>query len=89
MRCSSGERRTPSSNRYGNSNAFGSTGALKVIVSYAMTTQTYDHSDFRTVGGIRVAFATAVTVPMLGRVVMAYDTITFNAPVDPKAFELP
>jgi CubicO group peptidase (beta-lactamase class C family) len=46
-----------------------------------------DYSDYRTVNGIRVPFATAITVPILGRIVLAYETVTFDGPIDPKEFE--
>lgn len=37
--------------------------------------------------GIRVPFAMAMTVPLLDRIVLVYDSVTLNAPIDPKIFE--
>ncbi len=46
-----------------------------------------DYSDYRTVNGIRFPFAIATEVPMLGRIVLAYETVTLDGPVDPAVFE--
>ena len=49
----------------------------------------YDYSDYRVVNGIKVPFAATTTVPLLGRIVLAYDRITFTEPIDPKVFDTP
>jgi hypothetical protein len=46
-----------------------------------------EYSDYRVVNGIRVPFATAMTIPLLGRVVFAYDSVTLDGPIDPMVFE--
>ena len=47
-----------------------------------------DHADYRVVNGVRLPFAGSVTFPGYGRVAITYGTVTLDAPIDPKVFEV-
>ena len=49
----------------------------------------FDYSDYRVVDGIRVPFAAAVTLPLLGRIAFAYESVSIDKAIDPKEFEGP
>ena len=51
------------------------------------STPAIDHADYRAVNGVRLPFAGAVAIPLFGRIAITYDTVTLDAPIDPKAFE--
>jgi CubicO group peptidase (beta-lactamase class C family) len=51
------------------------------------TATAIDHADYRVVNGVRLPFAAAVTIPLFGRIAITYDTVTLDAPIDPKVFE--
>jgi hypothetical protein len=46
-----------------------------------------DYVDYRAVNGVRMPFGAAVTIPLFGRIAIAYDSVTLDAPIDPKLFE--
>lgn len=48
-----------------------------------------DYSDYRAVAGVQVPFAATVLVPILGRINLVYDRVSFGEPIDPKVFEPP
>jgi hypothetical protein len=60
---------------------------LAYVGDVLLTSVAVDYSDYRAVNGIRVYFAMTWTVPPLDRVVLAYDSVTLNVPIDPKVFD--
>jgi hypothetical protein len=48
-----------------------------------------DYSDHRFVGGIRTPFAVSLTLPIIGRVTLAYESVSYDQPIDPAKFDAP
>jgi CubicO group peptidase (beta-lactamase class C family) len=48
-----------------------------------------EYSDYRVVNGIRMPFAVAITVPILGRIALTYESVSVDNPIDPKVFDAP
>jgi CubicO group peptidase (beta-lactamase class C family) len=48
-----------------------------------------DYSDYRAVRGVKTPFAATVVFPILGRIELAYERVTFDTPIDPRVFEEP
>ena len=51
------------------------------------STMMADYSDYRAVSGVQLPFAGSIPAPMLGRVVVTYDSIALNGSIDPKLFD--
>jgi CubicO group peptidase (beta-lactamase class C family) len=48
-----------------------------------------DYSDYRVVDGIRTPFTVAVTLPILGRATLSYDSVSYEQTIDPAVFDAP
>lgn len=46
-----------------------------------------DYADYRAVNGVRLPFAAAVTIPLFGRIAIAYESVSLDTALDPKTFE--
>jgi CubicO group peptidase (beta-lactamase class C family) len=53
------------------------------------TSVSTDYSDYRVVSGVWLPFAASVPAPILGRIMVTYDSVSLNNPIDPKVFEEP